>query len=127
MWRYDVETSVYPPFRTNVVNQYIFTYTCGHQLTKQRIVNVNYPECDYSYWLTCPDGTRSYERPDRGCSIKCDTTSVCDKPRYAGPGCRCSPILDGCRDMYGDVEATWDGKECGCKCNGKILINNQCV
>ena len=127
VWKYDVEVSVFPPFRTNVVDDYIFTYTCGHRITQQRIVHVRYPECDLSYWLDCPDGTRSFERIDRGCTIECDATPTCDKPRYAGPACKCSPILDGCRDWYGDVEATWDGTKCGCKCNGKLLLNNQCV
>ena len=127
MWKYDVDVSVYPDFRTDVVNDYTFTYTCGHSLTKQRIVSVRYPVCDLSHWIVCPDGTRSFERKDRGCTIECDTSSKCFKPRYAGPACRCSPILDGCRDWYGDVEATWDGEKCGCKCNGKLLSNNQCV
>jgi hypothetical protein len=127
MWKYDVEVSVYPPFRTNVVDTYTFTYTCGHRITEQRLVKVSYPECDLSYWLDCPDGTKSWERPDRGCSLECDPAHICKKPRYAGPGCKCSPILDGCRDFYGDVEATWDGTNCGCKCNGKLLLNNHCV
>ena len=127
MWKYKVSVEVYPPFRTNVVDDYIFTYQCGNSLSIERIVHVKYAVCDYSYWIDCPDGSRQFERPDRSCTIKCDATPTCDKPGYAGPGCKCSPILDGCVTMYGDVEATWDGTNCGCKCNGKLLLNNHCV
>ena len=129
MWKYIVKVSVYPTFRTNVVDDYIFTYECGHSKWIQRTVRVLYPSCDFSHWIDCPDGTRAFERPDRSCTIKCETNMTCTKPRYAGPACKCSPILDGCIDMYGDVEATWDWETdtCGCKCNGKILSNNHCV
>ena len=127
-WRYDIKTSVDPPFNTKTARDYNWTYDCHGQITN-RIVRVRYPVCDPSYYITCPDGSRAFQRKEFLCTVACPSSGYdCHKDRYAGPACKCSPITGGCMNFYGDIEATWDGENCGCKCRtGLKLINNNCV
>ena len=127
-WRYDVKVTVTPSFNPKVVNDYNYTYDC-HGQKATRIVRVRYPVCDPNYFITCPDGSRAFQRKEFLCTVACPSSGYdCHKDRYAGPGCKCSPITGACMSFYGDVEATWDGENCGCRCRtGLKLINNNCV
>jgi predicted nucleic acid-binding Zn-ribbon protein len=127
-WKYDIKTSVVPPFNPKSVGDYNWKYDC-HGITTSRIVRVRYPICDPNYYITCPDGSRAFQRKEFLCTVACPSSGYdCHKDRYAGPGCKCSPITGACLSFYGDIEATWDGTNCGCRCRtGLKLINNNCV
>ena len=127
-WRYDVKVTTQPPFNPKNVGDYHYTYNC-HGIKASRIVRVKYPVCDPYYFVTCPDGSRAFQRKEYLCTVACPSSGYdCHKDRYAGPGCKCSPITGACMSFYGDIEATWDGERCGCRCRtGLKLINNNCV
>jgi hypothetical protein len=127
-WRYDIKTTVVPSFNPKLVGDYNWTYDCNGK-KETRTVRVRYPLCDPNYYITCPDGSRAFQRKEFLCTVACPSSGYdCHKDRYAGPACKCSPITGACMSFYGDIEATWDGEYCGCKCrSGVKLINNNCV